>query len=157
MSLALEVTFVTRLCNLRTQRTLGPLVASALIGMMSLSGCGGGLAGPQREAFSGTVLREGIEIDTGSITFVPTGGGPAASASIEDGIYKFDKKSGPVAGTHKVEIAQFPQRDFQPGVPKKEAAIIEDTRFKKKMPSGGWVREAVVEENQADTIDFEID
>ena len=157
MSLAFEVTFVTRLCFVRSSLTRSPLFCSALIGILAISGCGGGLAGPQREAFTGTVLREGIEIDTGSITFVPTGGGPAASATIEEGVYKFDKKTGPVAGTHKVEIAQFAQRDFEPGVPKKEAAIIEDTRFKKKMPAGGWVKDAVVEEGQADTIDFEID
>lgn len=128
----------------------------ALLGL-SIAGCGGE-KGPKREAVSGKVTRETIPIDAGSITFTPTGGGPPAVGSIENGEYKFDASTGPVAGTHKVAIVHFPKREeVPPGTPKKDAAIIKDTRFKKATPLNGWEKPAEVKEGQKDPIDFKID
>ncbi|WP_010584528.1 hypothetical protein [Schlesneria paludicola] len=132
-------------------------VSASMIGLISLPGCGGGPAGPKREAVSGTVTREGVDVDSGTVTFEPQGGGPAATASITDGKYKLDTKTGPVAGKQKVIIVQNALRDFKEGVPKKEAALMPDTRFKKKMPPTGWVKEAEIQAGQKEPIDFHID
>lgn len=125
--------------------------------MLSLSGCGSP-KGPKREAVSGTVTREGINIDTGSITFNPTAGGTAVVGNIVDGKYAFDETNGPIAGNQKVAIVQFPQREeVPPGTPKKDAAIIKETRFKKGMPTKGWEKTAEIKTGHKEPVDFHID
>jgi hypothetical protein len=128
------------------------------IALAVVSGCGDREASVSREAVSGTVMREGILVDSGTILFKPTSGGTAASTSITDGSYRFDKKNGPVAGTQKVEIVQFALRgDVPPGTPKKDAPVLPETRFKKKMPAAGWVLDAEVTAGHDEPLDFQID
>ncbi len=125
---------------------------------IAISGCGTDTTGPEREAVTGTVTREGIPIDNGSIMFKPTGGGAAASTAITDGKYEFNKENGPVAGVQKVEIVQFPRRgEGPPGTPKKELPILPETRFKGSMPPAGWVKDAEVIAGHSDPLDFKID
>lgn len=128
------------------------------IALAVISGCGDGEASVSREAVFGTVMREGILVDSGTILFKPTNGGTAASTSITDGSYRFDKKNGPIAGAQKVEIVQFPLRgDVPPGTPKKDAPVLPETRFKKKMPAAGWVMDAEVTVGHDESLDFQID
>ena len=132
-------------------------VLIAFICVLSLSGCGSKAKGPKREAVSGKVTREGHDVESGTLTFIPTGGGPAATATIVNGKYKLDGTTGPVAGRQKVEIVHFPKRDFKPGVPKKDADVVPDTRFTKEMPKSGWVMEVEVQPGQKEPLDFEVD
>ncbi|MDB5338811.1 MAG: hypothetical protein JWN70_4430 [Planctomycetaceae bacterium] len=126
--------------------------------LVAIAGCGGTTSGPEREAVSGTVTREGIPVDNGTILFKPTGGGPAASTSVKDGKYAFDKQNGPVAGRQQVEIVQFPLRaEVPPGTPKKDAPVLPETRFKKPMPASGWVQEAEIIAGHDAPLDFKID
>jgi hypothetical protein len=119
-------------------------------------GCGGGPSGPKRYPISGTVTREGIPVDSGNIIFIPKGNGVAAAAIIKDGKYRFTAKDGVPAGSYKVQITQDPLRDPNFKGKKNEAPLLEDTRFKGKMPPNGWVKEAEVSEGHSDPIDFEI-
>jgi hypothetical protein len=119
-------------------------------------GCGGGPSGPKRYPISGTVKREGIPVDSGSIMFNPTDKGVAAAALIKDGKYRFTAKDGVPAGNYKVQIIQDPLRDPNFKGKKNEAPLLEDTRFKGKMPPKGWVKEAKVSNGQTDPINFEI-
>jgi hypothetical protein len=119
---------------------------AALVSLWSV-GCGGAPEGPERHPVTGTVKREGIAVDNGSIQFTPAGGGPAAMAMIKDGTYTFTEESGPVAGKQAVNIVHFPPRgEVPPGTPKKDADVLPETRFKKAMPQGGWNKEVEVGE-----------
>lgn len=131
------------------------LVIAAVI-VLSTIGCGG-QTGPKRYPVTGTVTREGIDVDAGNILFIPKdGGGPAAGAMIKDGKYKFTSQDGLPVGNYKVEITQEPLRDPDFKGKKNEAPQLEDTRFTGKMPPKGWVKEAEVVDGHTDPIDFEI-
>lgn len=142
-------------CNwLRQRRWIA--IASLTVLFTSL-GCGGGQTGPKRYPVTGTVTREGIDVDAGNILFIPKeGGGPAAGAIIKAGKYKFTSQDGVPAGNYKVEIIQEPLRDPDFKGKKNEAPLLPDDRFKGKMPPKGWVKEAEVVEGHTAPIDFEI-
>lgn len=129
-------------------------IASVLVIFTSL-GCGK-QTGPKRYPVTGTVTREGIDVDSGNILFLPKSGGPAAGAIIKNGKYKFTAQDGVPAGSYKVEITQEPLRDPDYKGKKNEAPLLKDDRFKGKMPPKGWVKEAEVVDGQTDPIDFEI-
>ncbi len=80
----------------------------ALAGMAALvSGCSKGPAA--RLPVHGTVsFANGAKL-SGSITFVPTAGhaGPAATTTLADGDYQFDRNTGPTAGPHQVIIRRI--------------------------------------------------
>jgi hypothetical protein len=69
-----------------------------------IAGCG--RSGPQRHEVSGSVTFAGEKTAQGSISFVPIGDtkGPQVGGNIEQGQYHIDRKGGPVAGRHRVEI-----------------------------------------------------
>ncbi len=125
---------------------------------MLMVGCGGGNPGPKREAISGSVTREGIAMDNGTILMEPTAGGPGASTEIKGGKYQFTSTNGPVAGGQKVTIVYFePRGEGPPGTPKKDLPIVKDTRFKKEMPPNGWKQDAEVKAGQSDPLDFKVE
>jgi hypothetical protein len=127
-----------------------------------LSGCGGAPDGPERIRVSGTVKREGIPVDDGSIVFrsVAAAGGVDVSAAtqITDGHYGFTDEDGPPAGKYKVEIVQRPLRDPNYVGKKVDAPLLKDDRFKKPMPPNGWVKEAdVTDGEEAPILDFDVE
>ena len=66
-----------------------------------------------RVAVRGTVTMAGGERPTGSITFVPADGhsGPAATTTLSDGGYRFDRSNGPTTGPHVVIVRRaIPKR-----------------------------------------------
>ena len=67
-------------------------------------GCGKG--GPARFPVHGAVSRSDGEKVNGSITFLPSEGltGPAATASLIESEYRFDRENGPTAGPHQVIV-----------------------------------------------------
>ncbi len=132
---------------------------AAIICCAFASGCGGP-TGPARFPVSGNVVREGQPVDDGTIQFIPTGGGPAASTKIKDGLYQFTKENGPVEGGQNVVIYQtLPRAEVPPGTPKKDAEILPETRFKKSMPREGWKLETTVAKDQdfKAPVDFDVD
>ncbi|MDB5346703.1 MAG: hypothetical protein JWP89_5080 [Schlesneria sp.] len=73
--------------------------------IMIVSGCGA-KSGPERANVSGEVTLDGQPVEKGVIAFVPDGAtqGPTAGAAILGGKYATPPGSGPVLGTHRVEI-----------------------------------------------------
>ena len=69
-----------------------------------LVGCGGN---DGRLPLSGTVTLNGQALASGSIVFVPLGGGPATGGSIEGGKFQIPAARGPVAGNYRVEIVSY--------------------------------------------------
>ncbi|MCI0357067.1 MAG: hypothetical protein L0211_01100 [Planctomycetaceae bacterium] len=80
-----------------------------------LAGCGSQYSGGERYPLAGQVTFDGVPVDLGSISFIPTGGaegggaagGDAARASggvITDGKYDIPEEKGANAGTYRVEI-----------------------------------------------------
>lgn len=59
-----------------------------------------------RQAVSGHVNVDGVPLSHGLIRFVPQGttNGPGAMAEIIDGQFSFSKDSGPIPGSHRVEV-----------------------------------------------------
>ncbi|MGD0899208.1 MAG: hypothetical protein ABR915_15330 [Thermoguttaceae bacterium] len=77
------------------------LLGSALL----LGGCGKGNR-IERLPVSGSVSAPDGDLVSGSITFLPAEGrpGPAATANLVDGRYRFDRSNGPTAGPHRVIV-----------------------------------------------------
>lgn len=73
--------------------------------LLFAAGCGGA-KGPERASVTGEVTFDGTPVESGSIAFIPDGQteGPTSGALIEKGKYQTPKGSGPVLGTHRVEI-----------------------------------------------------
>ena len=106
------------------------LIASAgtLLAVGALiAGCGKG--GPTRLPVHGAVSHADGEKVNGSITFLPSEGraGPAATTSLIEGEYRFDRENGPTAGPHRVIVSKI--------VPKR--AVLEALVQKKSPPAGG--------------------
>jgi len=78
------------------------LAASSVL-LLLLCGCG---PSTDRRPLHGHVKIDGVAIPHGSIRFLPAPGssGPAASATIVDGEYRFTDESGPHDGPHQVWI-----------------------------------------------------
>lgn len=76
-----------------------------------LTGCGGGSKHPRTAAVSGKVTFDGKPLETGSLLFVPVGGGPSAQGQINaDGTYSlgtFTETDGAVLGQFKVMITAY--------------------------------------------------
>jgi hypothetical protein len=64
--------------------------------------------GPARIAVVGTVTSASGDPVDGMISFLPEAGtkGPAATASLVDGMFQFDKTNGPVAGKYRVLVVK---------------------------------------------------
>ena len=77
-----------------------------------LVGCG--KWGPARLPIRGTVLAANGKKFSGSITFVPTEGtpGPAATANLIVGDYRFDRENGPTVGPHRVIVTKLVAKDM---------------------------------------------
>lgn len=84
-----------------------------LVAVMGVVGCGGSEL--PRNPVQGYVFFEGQPVDSGIIRFLPTEStkGPAATATINDGFYKIERDSGPVAGTYRVEIEKQLATEFE--------------------------------------------
>jgi hypothetical protein len=82
------------------------IVVAILLGLTALlSGCGKRKQ-VERQAVRGTVVLRSGEKLNGSISFLPADGspGPAATATLADGSYEFDRGNGPTAGLHQVIV-----------------------------------------------------
>jgi len=72
--------------------------------------------GPVRIAVFGTVTSEAGDPVSGMISFLPQSGteGPAATASLIDGVYKFSTENGPAAGRYRVLVVRdMANEDFK--------------------------------------------
>lgn len=100
----------------------GPWVACliALVAHQS-SGCGGNGNRPKTAQVSGKVMYDGKPVETGSLLFVPNGGGAPAQGNIEsDGSYRlgtFTETDGATLGEFKVMITAWTQPKGGPGLP----------------------------------------
>ena len=98
-----------------TRRGVSRIVLSLIVcgGLaVSVGGCQPD-DGPARLAVYGTVTYASGDPVSGMISFLPESGnaGPAATASLIDGVYRFDTKNGPVAGHYRVVVVkQAPER-----------------------------------------------
>ncbi|MEW4563186.1 hypothetical protein AB1K70_11705 [Bremerella sp. JC770] len=77
-----------------------------LLATLAWTGCSPQDGGLQRAAVEGTVTVDGVPVEMGAITFVPTNGtsGPATGGKITDGKYKIQLSDGPVVGQYLVQI-----------------------------------------------------
>jgi len=85
------------------------IVVSILLGLTPLfAGCDRG----KRLPVHGTVTLANGEKPSGSITFLPTKGraGPAATTTLAEGSYHFDRSNGPLAGPKTVIVNRFVSR-----------------------------------------------
>jgi len=128
-----------------------------LLGLGSLAvGCGKG--GVARLPVHGAVSLSNGETLNGSITFVPVEGGkgPAATASLSDGRYQFDRQNGPAAGPHRVIVRRAPSK----------RTLLESRGVKKPGPKGAapgtepkgeWTLSADVADDGSYQCDFTLD
>lgn len=100
--------------------TMAALSALLLVG---LSGCGGEVSGQKDTAsVQGTVTYQGQPLTTGTVFFVPAGGGPTAEGQIrEDGTFElttYEEGDGAVPGQHGVMI--HAEREMKAVLPEDE-------------------------------------
>lgn len=103
--------------------TTSPIAALCAAAMFVLSGCGGEASGQRETArVQGTVTYQGQPLTTGTVFFVPEGGGPTAEGQIgEDGTFElttYEEGDGAVPGKHGVMI--HAQREVQEVLPEDE-------------------------------------
>ena len=86
-----------------SSRRVGAWIFCLLL-TLCLAGCGGSSNG--RAGVSGTVNFDGKPVDEGVIAFIPSGTtkGPTVGGDIKKGQYRLTGDTGPVAGSHRVEI-----------------------------------------------------
>jgi hypothetical protein len=92
------------------------LILLACAGLLVADGGCQPADGPARIAVFGTVTSESGDPVSGMISFLPDAGteGPAATASLIDGVYEFDTQNGPVAGQYRVLVVmQFSDQNFK--------------------------------------------
>lgn len=138
------------------------LAVCAAVLVIPTMGCGGKVTGPKRIPLSGTVKREGIAIDSGNIVFRSALGDPkdkdsvGSSTVIKEGRYSFNRENGPPVGKYKVQITADPNYDKSYKGKPNEAPILDDPRFKNKIPPKGWTQEAEVSES-VKTLDLSVE
>jgi len=104
-----------------------------MVQVMAGAGCSGKSGELSRASIQGTVTLDGNPFPEGVIRFVPEAPteGPAASAGIVDGKFRLPADSGPVVGTHRVEVTESP--DPVPD-PDDAAAVAKYLEAQKKKP-----------------------
>ncbi len=120
---------ITRSSTPRRKRpAVQPEAAVLLLAMLFLGGCGSADV-LKRVPVSGYVSIDGAPLTVGSIRFVPTDNtkGPAAVATIEDGIYELLPEYGPVLGKHRIEIDAINHQGFD---------LDDEQSFAKKIEQG---------------------
>jgi hypothetical protein len=84
---------------------IGPL-CMALVLVVPLMGCAEADA-VRRVGMYGKVTLNGVPLNDGSISLLPAAdNAPSANAMIKQGVYRFDRAHGPVAGTYRVLVMQ---------------------------------------------------
>jgi hypothetical protein len=118
-------------------------------------GCGRS-GGFERLPVGGTVSRAGGEKFNGLITFLPADGkpGPAASVSLLNGEYQFDRHNGPAAGPHRVIVNKV--------LPNKKSMLESRDKPSASWPAGGnlknqWTQSATVTAEGPYRFDFNLD
>ncbi|AMV18624.1 hypothetical protein VT03_12075 [Planctomyces sp. SH-PL14] len=101
------------------------LFVLSLVAFGGLAGCGGNSNRPKTAEVKGVVTFEGKPLPSGSLLFVPTGGGPSAQGNIrDDGSYElgtFTDDDGAVLGSFKVMITAYSQPTGGVGLPEDAA------------------------------------
>lgn len=96
-------------------------ICSFSILALTLSGCGGNSNRPKTAKVIGKVTYDGKPVETGSLLFVPVGGGSPAQGNIAtDGTYTlgtFTETDGAILGNFKVMITAWTQPKGGPGLP----------------------------------------
>ena len=135
----------------------GGLLAAVVA--LSLPGCSDSQDSDGRLAVSGGVLCGDEPLHEGSISFIPVKGsnGPVAATTVSGGAYKFTTKNGPIAGSYDVRITRVLKKTAAEGQPRKDAPAAAAADGEKPQPPGGWTFNATVEDDQSDSIDFEIE
>ncbi len=92
---------------MKTTRKQGLIAAAAAFLALGALTVGCGKGGPTRLPVWGSVSRPDGDKVNGSITFLPSEGraGPAATTSLIEGQYGFDRENGPTAGPHRVIVS----------------------------------------------------
>lgn len=109
------------------------LMALILSGAATVPGCSSE-EGPQRAAVRGVVTLDGTPLPLGVIQFIPDGEtkGPSASASIQEGQFELPEISGPLIGTHRIEIQTRDPELPDPGDEQAVAAYIQKVQSRRR-------------------------
>ncbi len=93
---------------MRQHRTFIAL-ATILLPLSCLIGCGGGGGDVDRFAVSGTVTVDGTPLTNGVVNLSPASGthGPSSGGPVIDGKFMIPKARGPVAGKYTVKFIAF--------------------------------------------------
>ena len=107
----------------------------------------------------GTVSLVSGETFSGSITFVPERGtsGPAATVSLIDGAYRFDRSDGPTPGPHQVIVTRVIPKDAALAARKKRGApppVKPKTEADCKLE---WTQSRTVPTDGSYQFDFKLD
>ena len=116
-------------------------------------------SGPKKAEVSGTVSFNGVEIEEGSIQFIPVEGnsGPAAGGIIKNGRYHISRDNGVTVGKNRVELKAFAYSGKKIQDPTAPPGVMTDERIQVFPPEYSDNSTVIKEiEAGANTIDFHI-
>jgi hypothetical protein len=133
------------------------LLVGCALSIVSPIGCGppGGI---KRVVVSGRVSYQGQPVADGTVTFMPIKGtkGPAASATIEDGVYKVSVGGGVPAGVQRVEIQAFHPAATIPNRPPSLQDLPAKQQYLPSQYNRQSTLEVTVSEQTVQTRDFDL-
>jgi hypothetical protein len=113
--------------------------------VITLAGCGDG-SGLQRIEVTGDLswgdgMAPGEPVAKALISFLPVNDGPPVSAGVEDGHYRFNSKTGPIAGLHRVivSVESAPMGEGPAIDPTNKNGSLRQWKFQFEVPKTGPV------------------
>ena len=133
------------------------VIAVAAVLLLAAVGCGPAEKRVATAPVKGKVAYKGAPVTTGSVMFIPSGGGPPATAEIQpDGSYSlktYEPDDGAVVGRHTVTISAIQLTTGSPEDPASDPKMLVPTKYSSTATSD-LTAEISDGEN---AVDFELD
>lgn len=131
--------------------------SGAAIALLCIVGCGPAEKRVATAPVKGKVVYKGAPVTTGTVMFIPSGGGPPATGEIQpDGSYSlktYDPEDGAVVGKHAVTISAIELATGSPEDPASDPKLLVPTKYSSSKMSG-LTAEVSDGEN---AVDFELE
>ncbi len=144
-----------RLPRQRESRLAGKVLTWVACGALFFSTLGCQPGDLARIAVSGAVTSESGEPISGTISFLPKPGteGPAATASLVDGAFSFQRENGPVAGEYRVLVVRSAAEQKHRGI--SASSGTDEPPGDRLSPDQEWSFEVIVSAENFE-FDFEV-
>lgn len=132
-------------------------IAIAAVLLLAAVGCGPAEKRVATAPVKGKISYKGAPVTTGNVMFIPSGGGPPATAEIQaDGTYSlktYEPEDGAVPGDHVVTVTAIQLSTGSPEDPASDPKLLVPTKYSSSKTSG--LTASVADGENA--VDFDLD